>query len=147
MPMPDPDSFSCGSILLTLIIVGLPLLTGCTEGPPTPDHTGRIRHPDYGTYPATVPFEQGMTIAPGQRTVGTIAIPMPPGVLRAICERDGGTPEDCVHLSPPHSPDIVIESIDPRIDAHCNASRFQVFIDGEPQETVEGIDNELSTCQ
>jgi len=43
---------------------------------------GQIYHPTYGDYtygdyPETIPFEQGMTLMPGQSTVGTIMIEIP----------------------------------------------------------------------
>ncbi len=39
-----------------------------------PVKNGVISHPVYGDYPETVPFEQGMTLHPGQSAVGNIVI-------------------------------------------------------------------------
>ncbi len=36
-----------------------------------------IHHPIYGDYPAEIPFEQGMTLMPGQSAVGTIIVEIP----------------------------------------------------------------------
>lgn len=41
----------------------------------TPDAQGLIHHPLYGTYPKEVPFEQGMTIYPGQQAVFYVPSP------------------------------------------------------------------------
>lgn len=36
---------------------------------------GTIYHPIYGKYPAVVPFEQGMSIYPGQSAMGSVPLP------------------------------------------------------------------------
>ena len=85
-----------------LWIMLLAFSLGCSQKTPRPDAEGNIHHPTYGTYPATVPFERGMTLMPGQRTEVTIEIPLSPGLLENICLRDGGSPEDCqqYHVEP-----------------------------------------------
>lgn len=37
---------------------------------------GMIEHPTYGRYPSQVPYEEGMTLYPGQTAVGAVVVPM-----------------------------------------------------------------------
>lgn len=60
-----------------------------------PDADGLIHHPIYGTYPSKIPFEEGMTLMPGQGTIVTFEVSLPLGTLKTICFRDGGTGDDC----------------------------------------------------
>ena len=67
-----------------------------------PDVDGNINHPIYGNYPETVPFEQGMTLRPGQRTIiGRIIVPLEtlPGVTES--KEDFGPIWEDVSPKPP----------------------------------------------
>jgi len=59
-----------GAVLIASLMIG--------EKYPPPEtllrSNGMIHHPTYGSYPEVVPFEQGMTLHPGQKAIHTIVI-------------------------------------------------------------------------
>ena len=57
---------------LALAVVALGIAVACHwwgPGSKVVEKNGVIHHPKYGTYPKVVPFEQGMTIMPGQSAI------------------------------------------------------------------------------
>lgn len=51
-------------------------MMGFSPSTSLPDASSNIHHPVYGAYPDTVPFEQGMTLMPGQSATMTLDIPL-----------------------------------------------------------------------